>query len=257
MKTFKLGSHKLTMYDDITELPMRRFHVFNKMMLVDSGIGSDLTDVDKHLEKIKAYIKTKKPDMAIQEVENLRTNIYFVGTHICPRYLAFASLVTELDGEKCEDLSDDGLKRIVDKLDDVPMPALNEEFETIKKKIDDDLVQFFPALFDEASVKEYYDKMRKRTLKILDEIINGKTDEKKEEIERITNELITYINPYSFSGQASAEIEFDRQFERMCHIISYHLNVSPKNYTVTEYYSAFEYIKEIIKANKASLKKKF
>ena len=127
----------------------------------------------------------------------------------------------------------------------------------LKKKIDDDLVQFFPALFDEASVKEYYDKMRKRTLKILDEIINGKTDEKKEEIERITNELITYINPYSFSGQSSAEIEFDRQFERMCHIISYHLNVSPKNYTVTEYYSAFEYIKEIIKANKASLKKKF
>lgn len=255
MKEIQLGSHKAVMYDDISEIPMKRFHRFNKMMLVDSGIGSDLNDVDKHLEKIKAYILTKKPDQAIKEIENLRTNIYFIGQNLCPKYLAFASLLKELDGEPCEDLSDDGLQKIVDKLSDVEIPTLNQEFEEVKKKIDDDLVSFFPALFDEPTVKEFYDKIRKRTLAILKGIISGNPEEYKDEIEKITLELITYSDPSSFSGQDNAEVEFDRQFERMCHIISYHLNVSPKNYTVTEFYSAFEYIKEIIKANKITPKK--
>ena len=89
---------------------------------------------------------------------------------------------------------------------------------------------------------------------VLDEITHGADDETERKIDDITNSILTYSAPQNFRGTDSVEIQFDRNFERMCHIISYHLNVSPKDYTVTEYYSAFNYIKEIIKAKKMPAK---
>lgn len=254
MRSIKLGEHDIVLYDSIDELPMRRFHRFNKMMLVDSGVGSDLTSVDAHLEKIKAYIATKKPDLALTELDNLRTNLYLTLNNISPKNLAFAALIAEIDGEKVTDISDDGLQKIVDKLEDVAVAELNQEFDSAKKKIESDLLQYFPAMFDDSSIKEYYDIIRKRTLTILNGIINGDLEDWQDEIDRITTELLVYTKPNLYAGSESIEVRFDRQFDRMCHIISYYLNVSPKDYTVTEYYSAFDYIKEIIKAKKQSLK---
>ena len=255
MKKTKIGKHDVSVYDSIDELPMRRFHRFNKMMLVQSGVGSDLTDVDTHLERIKAFIATKKPDLAINEIENLRTNIYFIMQDISPKFLAFAALVDEIDGEKVTDISDDGLTKVVEKLADTTIAELNKEFDSVKKKIEEDLLLYFPQMFDDSSVKEFYDLVRKRTLAILNGIIDGNMDNWQESIDNITTELLIYNRPQLYSGSDSIEVQFDRQFDRMCHIISYHLNVSPKDYTVTEYYSAFDYIKEIIKAKKQSLRK--
>lgn len=252
MKKIELGGHKLEIYDSIDELPMRRFHKFNKMLLVDSGVGGTLAEADAHLERIKAFIRVKKADEALKEVDNLRTNLYLTMNGISPKNLAFASLVKTLDGEPCDDLSDDGLKAVVEKLEDLTVAELDGEFDSVKKKIESDLLQYFPQMFDDASTKEYYDLLRKRTLAVLDRIINGESDG--DEVDRITTELLVYSKPHLFSGAESAEVQFDRQFDRMCHIISYYLNVSPKNYTVTEYYSAFDYIKEIIKAKKAAFK---
>ena len=102
MRHEKIGSHDVVIYDSIDELPMKRFHRFNKMMLVDSGVGSDLTGIDQHLAKIIAFAKTKKIDEVVTEAHNMRMNFYFVINGISPKYLAFAALVAELDGEKCD-----------------------------------------------------------------------------------------------------------------------------------------------------------
>ena len=51
MKTVKIGEYTVEIYDAIDELPMLRFHKYNKMLLVDAGIGSDLQDFDTHIEK--------------------------------------------------------------------------------------------------------------------------------------------------------------------------------------------------------------
>lgn len=254
MRTTKLGKHDVVMYDSIDEIPIRRFHRFNKMMLVDSGIGSDLTDVDKHLERLKVYMADNKTDLALREIDNLRTNIFFIMQHLCPRHLAFAALVKSIDGEDCDDISDDGLLATMKRLEDVPTPALNREFDEVKKKIDDDLIQYFPSIFDDVASKNYYDKLRSRTMAILEGIIKGEDDDIKNRIDTLTNELITYSKPQSFSGANNAETQFDSLFERMCHILSHHLNVSPKDYTITEFYSAFEYVKELLKTPKKRIK---
>ena len=57
MKTVKIGERTVEIYDAIDELPMLRFHKYNKMLLVDAGIGSDLQDFDTHIEKAIRYAR--------------------------------------------------------------------------------------------------------------------------------------------------------------------------------------------------------
>ena len=104
---------------------------------------------------------------------------------------------------------------------------------------------YFPALFNDSEVKEYYDLLRKRTLEILNGIITGESDPvATDAVEKLTTSLITYSNPKTFSGSESAEIQFDRQFENLCLVLSEQLHVKPKDYTVLEFYNAFDFVKE-------------
>ena len=114
--------------------------------------------------------------------------------------------------------------------------------EAVKKKIDDELQMYFPRMFDDATIKEYYDELRNRTMLMLDAIINGDTEDKRAEIDKITTMLLLYNRPVVFSGSDNMEIQYDKQFENMCLMLSQHLHVNPKTFTVLEYYNAFEYI---------------
>ena len=80
-------------------------------------------------------------------------------------------------------------------------------------------------MFDDATIKEYYDELRNRTMLMLDAIINGDTEDKRAEIDKITTMLLLYNRPVVFSGSDNMEIQYDKQFENMCLTISQHLHV--------------------------------
>lgn len=243
------------MYDSIEDLPIMRFHKYNKMLLVDAGVGSDLSDFDRHIEKVIRYLNSPTPNMATVELENMRQNIYFIQSEVSPRHLAFAVLVKSINGKPRNDLSDDGLQQTISLFKDVANSEIIAHLEAVKKKIDDELRLYFPRLFDDATLKEYYDKLKQRTIVVLRTIIDGRaTEADAKEIDDITAELITYFNPQTFTGSESVEIRHDRQFENMCLILSQNLHVDPKKFTVLEYYNAFEYIKE--QAKKANKQKR-
>lgn len=251
MKKITLSGHEVEIYDSIEDLPMLRFHKYNKMLLIDAGIGSDLQDFDMHIEKAIRYTKSKTPELAAVELDNMRQNVYFIQTGISPKHMAFAVLVKSIDGKECNDLSDDGLQKILNTFGDTPVKEMAAQMEAVKKKIDEELQVYFPRLFEDSTVKEYYDELRHRTLLMLDSIINGDTEDKRAEIEKITTMLLLYNRPASFSGSDNMEVQYDKQFENMCLTISQHLHVpEPKRYTVLEYYNAFERIKEMLKPTK-------
>ena len=251
MKNVQIKGMNVELYDSIEDLPIMRFHKYNKMLLVDAGVGSDLSDFDRHIEKVIRYLNSPTPNMATVELENMRQNIYFIQSEVSPRHLAFAVLVKSIDGTPYNDLSDDGLQKVVDMFGDVPIKELTAQMEAVKKKIDDELQMYFPRMFDDATIKEYYDELRNRTMLMLDAIINGDTEDKRAEIDKITTMLLLYNRPVVFSGSDNMEIQYDKQFENMCLTISQHLHVpEPKKYTVLEYYNAFERIKELLKPTK-------
>lgn len=134
MKTLKLAGKTIEVYDDIENLPVTRFHKYNKMLLVDAGIGSDIADFDRHISRIAAFLAKNDNKQAITELENIRQNVYFIQSGVSPRNLAFAVLVKSIDGKPCDDLSDEGLKKIVDMFADVPYKDLAASIEAVKKK---------------------------------------------------------------------------------------------------------------------------
>ena len=259
MVTAKIGKHTVEFYDTIEELPIVRFHKYQKLLLVDAGIGSDIAAFDQRIEKTRRFLMAGKPEQAQQELENMRQCVFLIQSGVNPKHRAFAALVTKIDGQDCTDIGDDALAAITEKLNDVPESELTAQLEAVKKKIDGELTLYFPALFNDSDVKEYYDILRKRTLEILNGIVAGVDDPAGAEIvDKLTTALITYSNPKMFTGSDGVEIQFDRQFENLCLVLSEQLHVEPKKYSVLEFYNAFDFVKERAKqAENAQKRAKF
>ena len=244
MVTAKIGKHTVEYFDTIEELPIVRFHKYQKLLLIDAGVGSDIAAFDQRIERVRRFLAAAKPDNAQQELENLRQCVYMIQNGISPQHRAFAVLVTKIDGQECNDLSDDALNAITERLKDAPVKDVAAQLEAAKKKIDAELMVYFPALFNDSDVKEYYDLLRKRTLEILRGIVDGKENPVTDVVEKLTTELVTYSNPKVFTGSNGLEIQFDRQFENLCLVLSEQLHVEPKKYSVLEFYNAFDFVKE-------------
>lgn len=259
MVTAKIGKHTVEFYDTIEELPIVRFHKYQKLLLIDAGIGSDITAFDQRIEKTRRFLMAGKPEQAQQELENMRQCVFLIQSGVNPKHRAFAALVTKIDGQDCTDIGDDALAAITEKLNDVPESELTAQLEAVKKKIDGELTLYFPALFNDSDVKEYYDLLRKRTLEILNGIVAGVDDPAGAEIvDKLTTALITYSNPKLFTGSDGVEIQFERQFENLCLVLSEQLHVEPKKYSVLEFYNAFDFVKERAKqAERAQKRAKF
>lgn len=245
MVTVKIGKHTVEMYDTIEDLPIVRFHKYQKLLLIDAGIGADINAFDQRIEKTRRFLMDGKTDKAQQELENLRQSVFLIQSGINPKHRAFAALVAKLDGVECGDVSDDGLAKLTETLNDAPESELTAQLDAVKKKIDGELRLYFPGIFADSEIKEYYDLLRKRTLAVLENIIAGKPNpDTTPEIEKLTTALITYSNPKAFAGSDGVEIQFDRQFENLCLVLSEQLHVKPKEYSVLEFYNAFDFVQE-------------
>ena len=115
MITDNINGHTIRFYDSIDDMPIINFQKYNKYMLIDSGIGSDLEDINMHIVRVSKYIELDK-QKALQELENMRQALMFICNSITPKYLAFVCLISEIDGEKLTDLSDDNISSILKKL---------------------------------------------------------------------------------------------------------------------------------------------
>lgn len=134
MRLLQLGKHKVELYDSIEDLPMMRFHKYNKMLLVDAGIGSDLNDFDRHIEKALIYARSKTPELAAAELDNLRQNVYFIQSGLSPRCLAFAVLIKSIDGKEQTDISEENLQKLVSKFGNLPIKDITSTLAEVKKK---------------------------------------------------------------------------------------------------------------------------
>lgn len=250
MKDFVIGKHKVKVYDSIDDLPMARFHKYNKMLLIDAGIGSDMASFDAHIEKVVRYIKNGDTDDAGKELENLRQNVFVIQTEQSPRNLSFAALVAEIDGIVCDDLSDEGLEKVRIILSDAPRKDVAEAYASVKKKIDEDLMLYFPSLLSNVEEREYYDNMKRRTVAVLEQITNGEDEGRTKRIEEITDRMVLAVKPRSFTGRDAFGVQHDKGYEKICLLISSNLNVDAKKMTVLEYYTANEYLSELAKERK-------
>lgn len=223
-------------------------------MLVDAGLGSDLTSFDTHIERVVRYIKNDKKEDAAKEMENMRQNIYFIMQELSPQHMAFACIVHSIDGKCYDDMSDDGLHKVLNLLGGATVKDITTHTEEVKKKIDTELSLYFPQIFDDSRTKEYYDLLKSRARAMLDCVLEGDTEEHRKRVEELTDKMLTFNKPKKFTGSGSVEIEYDKQFETMCLTISENLHTEAKKMTVMEYYNAYTYIEKQLKAHKTQNK---
>lgn len=253
MKSLLINKKIVRVYDSIDEMPIVNFQKYNKYLLIDSGIGSDVDDIDAHIVKIAKFIKANNNKKALQELQNMRQNMYMVNNEISPKYLAFAALIHSIDGKEVNDLSDDGLKKLLQDLKDVKHSKVIDFLLWLKKKVTSELETYFPGDFVNPKEKEAYDKLKNRTLLVLDSIIND-TDNA-EQIELIDTMMLNMHTPKVFIGSESVEVKYDKQFESTCLLIAQKTNMDARKMTVLQFYNAIDNIKAQAEAEAKSLKK--
>lgn len=252
MREVRLNEHKIEVFDDISELSIERFHEYSRYTLIATGVGDSITDIDKHIEAINAllFVDVAK---AQQELLNLRQNLILIANKMDFRHKSFLFLVKSVDGKDWENFSDAGIDKLYKLVNKASLAEFNKAMNGVIAEIDDQLVRYFPEMFDDASEKNRLDAMRKRAMLMLDTISNGADHTK--EIERLSSQIWEKYEPKSFEND-KAIVEFDRQFENMCLILSKEFQGGVKGYTVMEFYSAYNLLKEREKEMKKLNKKK-
>lgn len=253
MKTVVINNHVVKLYDSIDELPIVNFQKYNKCILIDSKLGSDVDSIDSHIINIAKHINANDKKQAILELQNMRQNMHMIVSNVSPKYLAFAALIYSIDGKKQEDLTDTGLQEILDSLNNIQHGFLIDILNRLKKKLSTELEAYFPNEFDSAKEKEAYSKLKHRIELQLQELIDE--IDNTVEIEEIDGFLFSLQKPKNFTGKESEEIKYDKQFESACMIISQKTGMAAKKMTVLEFYNTLANLQKQAEAEKKAYKR--
>ena len=252
MKTVTINDMEIKLYDSIDEMPIVNFQKYNKCILIDSGLGSDIDSIDERIVNLAKLIR-KDINKASQELQNLRQTMHIIVSEISPKYMAFAALIHSIDGERLTDLSDDNLRRILEKLHEVKHSAIIDFLMWVKKKLATELETYFPSEFDNAKEKEAYDKLKQRTILRLQGIAYNQDNSEK--VNEIDEYLFGLYKPKVFTGKDSVEIKYDKQFESACMLISQKTGMKAKNMTVLEFYNTIDNISKQAEAEAKAYKR--
>lgn len=239
MKTVRINGHKIEIYNSIDELPVRQFHKFNKYMLIDSGIGSSLNDIDTKVSRIGVYLDTDKEKAAL-ELNNLKQLLYFISEEINPQHYAYMTLIYKVDGALITDYSEEGIKRLLDIFKAEKIGWFSKLFGEVKKKIDEELGLFFPDQFNSFSSKEFFNILNQKTIAVLEALIKGVDN--LAIVETLNSTLLTFNKPKVFFGTNSSEIRYEKQFENLCILLKKEMGVDPDRMTVLQFYNTLDYI---------------
>ena len=254
MKTILIGKKVVKLFDSIDELPIVNYQKYNKCLLLDSGIGSDIEALGKHIAGISQLLGKGETEKATKELQNYYQSLLMIANEVSPKHLAFAALIHSIDGKTVEDLTDDALSDRLKELKAIKHSTVVKVLNWIKKKLDSELEVYFPEDFlANAKEKGRFDKIIRRTNLMLDEVIND-TDHQAE-IDEIDNYLFSLYNPQVFLGKESAEVKSDKQFETACMLISQETGMNAKKMKVLEFYNTLSNIQKQSEAKLKAYKK--
>ena len=229
-------------FDTVDEMPIDRFHRFNKYVMIDSGIGADMESVDQHLSQVKRFISQGEKDRANQKIENIRQSLFFIISGMNPRCLAFAILIHDINGKPVDDFQEESLMKIIERLSQKGLTKgqVYEMVDLAKKKFRDELGLLYPEEVSEGNEISTLAKIKQRALLVGRHILGEDTEK---EIEKVTNELEDEIPVENYQGPKGREAQFERDYEKMVILTSEHTNQDPRTMTVKQFYALVNYAK--------------
>jgi hypothetical protein len=127
----------IALYSSIKELPIELSKKFNNYLLQDAGIGNTIEDVDDHLARLYVFINSDKKNEAIEELKNLRFNLFSMLSHWDYKSVSFGCLIKSVNGEPVTDHSSEGITALIDRLSKEGLTGnmIQPVLEDIKKNL--------------------------------------------------------------------------------------------------------------------------
>ena len=128
---------EVKLYSTIDDLLIERYNEFKKLMAMHWVGDPTIPGIQKHLEKLTAFIQTDKKEEAIGELSNLMYGLTMIIGELNPRHVAFGHLIHSINGEKLKDYSEENIEKV---LTDLSAKGLNEGqvsnyINSVKKKL--------------------------------------------------------------------------------------------------------------------------
>lgn len=136
MKSIEINNHKITVYDDIMEMPVVRYNKYQKYMVLASGVGNDIPAIISKVNDMQKMVGDEKKYKKLNaEFLALKNALSFVDGGVDPHSLAFACMIRDFDGEECSVDSEDSIDATAKKLSEMATKRqLMESLFGLKKK---------------------------------------------------------------------------------------------------------------------------
>jgi hypothetical protein len=116
MREETIGKLSVVFYDSIDELPILRYHKFNKFISIDAGIGENPEDAARHINAIRDANHRKDFERVEQLAQNLQQCLAFSVSNVSPKSLAYAVMIKSIDGVEQTDITEYGLETTLQKV---------------------------------------------------------------------------------------------------------------------------------------------
>lgn len=172
--------HEIEIFDSIQNLPILRFQKFNKYQMQSVEIGNSFEDYDNRTLKIIQFLKKDMKSDAIKELENRRQSYWNAMNEFTPKGKSFAVLVKRIDDVKYDLFAPDDLDRCLEHLNRIgfDIESSMTKLKEVKKKIEAELVVYYPKYFPKNGNIEHTILRVKRMNAMLDGLIESKDNEK-------------------------------------------------------------------------------
>ena len=125
--------HTVVLYDSIENLPAHLFSKMQKYHMIQSAVGSNISEFDSHFEAVIEFLTHDKKDKAIAELKNTRLLFWHVLNEDDPSHLAFCCMVHSIDGEEIKDYSETSLEKIMKRLSNMGLTQKIVAEQAVKK----------------------------------------------------------------------------------------------------------------------------
>lgn len=110
------GSESVLLYQTPQELPAGRYSRFQYWLLREAGIGHGAGAIEQHFHTVTALLAGNRAEAAADALALLHYSFADTLDEFSPRHLAFGCLVAEVSGQPVSDVSEEGLRRLLDRL---------------------------------------------------------------------------------------------------------------------------------------------
>lgn len=244
----KFGKHEVELYDSIHNLPILRFQRFNKYQMQSIEIGSTFQDYDRLSTKITQFVQKSMRDEALLELENRRQTVFNALNEFSPVGRCFAVLIKRIDGIRYDEgFSPNDLDRVLEHCERIGlgMDVSMEKLTEVKKKIETELVVYYPKRFPKNGNRHQTSLRIQRMDVMLDQIIEQGSDQSGN-IFNIEKEILENDRPNVWNVWSDGNMErvLEVDFRKYAVAVMEHSSETIEKISTFSFYATVEHLEE-------------